>query len=163
MNFLAKVVRASNRDDRVAQQTPEDKRAGEVAVDILASEVFVDQSAGLHHSVMSRLQARGFRVIPEFHRRALGDPGNRRIDIVAILEEGRVAIELDCRRPRRKSLEKLRLYPGSRIVGLRGVLPLIPNGIDACVSMSVRQPTKTEQADKRIYRPPHTCHDDWTA
>jgi hypothetical protein len=61
-----------------------------------------------------------------------------RIDLVAEYRNERVAIEIDYRSPREKSLDKLRQFRGYRIVCLRGAYVNPPDGIDAVVALPMR-------------------------
>ncbi len=60
-----------------------------------------------------------------------------RLDVLAEFRGGLVAIELDARSPRRKSLEKLRQFTAFRVIGLRGVSMRPPAGIDAVVMLDI--------------------------
>lgn len=82
-------------------------------------------------------------------RCARGPTRGGRIDLVATWRPGtpleaRIALELDWRQPRYKSLQKLRLFDGYRIVVLRLDKPYphpLP-GIDAVVCIPVIDPLK---------------------
>ncbi len=72
-----------------------------------------------------------------------------RIDIVASRGRWRCAIEIDARKPRARSLVKLRAFLGAKVIALRGVHGLIPEGIDAAICIPVRMATEAERADRR--------------
>jgi hypothetical protein len=73
-----------------------------------------------------------------------------RIDLVVAWDDWRGAIEIDARRPRARSLLKLRAFSGAKIIALRGVTALLPEGIDAVVNIPVRTALDAERADRRI-------------
>ena len=80
---------------------------------------FPDEATKCQGFVASALRKGGFKVTWEVDvARADGRPG--RIDLVAEYRNERVAIEIDYRSPREKSLDKLRQFRGYRIVCLRG-------------------------------------------
>jgi hypothetical protein len=92
----------------------------------------------MHEEVSFWLEAAGFFVENEFPTKELGDDRAGRIDIVASYKRGSVAIELDCRRPRTRSLKKLRLFNGYRLIVLRGVaMPVAYDGIDQIIAARV--------------------------
>jgi hypothetical protein len=92
-------------------------------------------------AVAGRLSDAGFVVEVEVRVADRGDGQRGYIDIVASCSDGAVAIELDCRSPRAKSLAKLRQFSGFRVVGLRGaVCSVVPDGIDAVVAMPLAWP-----------------------
>lgn len=90
------------------------------------------------------LRRHGFDVILEY------PVEGGRIDIVASWDDWRVAIEIDARKPRARSLLKLRAFQGATIVALRGVTALLPEGIDAVANIPVRTALEAERADRRI-------------
>jgi hypothetical protein len=107
-----------------------------------------DTAAVVHAAAVTALASAGFEVYVEV-RVNLPDGGFGRYDIVAVHPRGSVAIEIDARKPRRKSLEKLRQFGGGRIVALRGVADLTkPEGIDAVVPIRVRVARQSEIKDK---------------
>jgi hypothetical protein len=107
-----------------------------------------DTAAVVHAAAVTALVSAGFEVYVEV-RVDLPDGGFGRYDIVAHHPRGAVAIEIDARKPRRKSLAKLRQFDGGRIVALRGVADLTkPEGIDAVVSIRVRVARQSEIKDK---------------
>jgi hypothetical protein len=117
---------------------------------ILTSRVWPDQAAALHATVIRDLQVAGFNVVPEFYVPDIRNGYGGRVDIVCFKNGEAVAIELDRRSPRKKSLEKLARFDGYRIVAVRGVdnVPC-PEGIDEVVTMRVRRPSRRELANKR--------------
>ncbi len=124
--------------------------AGRRAVEVLSSlRDLPDSAAALQRSVAAALEADGFEVFLEVPTAGLGDerPGGR-IDILAKDGPSSVAIELDARSPRRRSVLKLKLFDAFRIVGLRGVGGDCPPGIDAVVKLNVRQASEAERRDK---------------
>ncbi len=98
-----------------------------------------DHAGTMQAQVASALRHAGYFVVLEYPTAGLGDRRDGRIDIVATAISGeRVAIELDARKPRRRSIEKLRLFPGSRVIGLRGVeWRDLPDGIDDVICLTV--------------------------
>ena len=138
-----------------------DREAGELACEILGSRLWVDHASTMHADVMTALRGNGFDVWAEWHVE-LADGRSGRIDIVAKHGcGGWVAIELDCRKPRRKSVAKLMEMSCFRIVGLRGIEGHIEPGIHACVAMRVRFATAEHKADRRIYRDEPEWASDW--
>ena len=145
------------------QKDDANRETGEEAVRVLRSlPDLPDTAAACHAAAMVALQQAGFTVAPEFHVPAFDGERNGRIDVVLQKNGGLVAIELDARTPRRKSLKKLRCFPGYRIVALRGVaLDRPPDGIDAAVSLPVRAATPSEASDKRTVNRPHSLPEDF--
>lgn len=116
----------------------DDVAAGRYAALLISNHGYFDNARLMHRSVSFILEKNGFYVENESPTAHLGDDKNGRIDIVAYYKAGSVAIELDCRRPRARSLKKLRLFDGYRIIALRGVsLVEPPKGIDAVVCATV--------------------------
>lgn len=118
---------------------------------IMQSRVWPDHAQTMHTDFARELRRAGFYVWMEYPTKAFGDIRDRRLDL---LVRGRgdflAAIELDARKPRKKSIEKLRMVDGVRIVGVRGVEGVpCPEGIDAVVTMRVRSATEFEKADRR--------------
>jgi hypothetical protein len=145
-----------------ASLSPADIEAGEVACQLLSGRVWADHASTLHAEVIDLFERNGFSVEAEYQVKQLCGYGRRRIDLVAeqVSTGGRIAIEFDCRTPRRKSVQKLLKFPGFRIVGIRGVEGHAEFGIDRCVAMRVRVATPAEKADRRIFRKP-VWADDW--
>lgn len=145
------------------QKDDANRETGEEAVRVLRSlPDLPDTAAACHAAAMVALQQAGFTVAPEFHVPAFDGERNGRIDVVLQKGGGLVAIELDARKPRRNSLKKLRLFPGYRIVALRGVaLDQPPDGIHAAVALPVRAPTPSEASDKRTVNRPHSLPADF--
>lgn len=120
---------------------------------LLTSRVWADQAACMHAEVAECLRENSYQVFMEYGTKHLGDRRKGRIDIVAVKNEVFVGIELDCRKPRRRSIEKLRLFSGIRIIGVRGIEGQpVPEGIDDVVTMRVRVPSAVEAKDKRTTR-----------
>lgn len=118
-------------------------------IKIMTSRVWPDHAQSMHALLANDLRECGFNV--EFECPATKSNGrNGRIDIVCRYGAYAAAIELDCRRPRRKSVEKLLNFDGVRIIGLRGIEGVpCPDGITAIVAMRVRQASKAETSDRR--------------
>ena len=118
---------------------------------IMQSRVWPDHAQAMHAELAKSLRLAGFYVWLEYPTKAFGDIRDRRLDLLVRGRGGfMAAIELDARKPRRKSVEKLRLVDGFRIVGVRGVEDVSrPDGIDAVVTMRVRAATEFEKADRR--------------
>lgn len=102
-----------------------------------------DTAAHVHVAAARALHRQGFDV--EIEHQVSGG----RIDIVATDGEWRCAIEIDARKPRGKSLIKLRNFIGAKVIALRGVTALLPSGIDAVVTIPVRTATSDEISDRR--------------
>ena len=111
----------------------------------------------MHAEVAASLRSVGFQVRFEYPIRYLGGKRGGRIDLLITHGEARAALELDTRKPRKKSIAKLQSFDGYRIVGLRGVhWQEEIEGIDAVVCLKVRQAKATEIADRRtVKRSPH--------
>lgn len=124
--------------------------SAELVIKIMKSRVWPDHAATMHAELAGALRMAGFYVTMEYPTAHLGDRRDGRIDIVAFALADRIAIELDCRKPRRRSLEKLRLFDGYKIVGVRGIEGHeTPDGIDAVIPMRVRVAKKSEKSDRR--------------
>jgi len=95
-----------------------------------------DTAAHVHVAAVQQLKNAGFHVYIEWSMPF--DSRGGRIDLVAERDGEWIAIEFDRRKPREKSLQKLRAFRGGRIVALRGASCITPNGIDAVVSIPVR-------------------------
>ena len=115
-----------------------DLDAGDAALGILRSHTWPDNARLMHNAVAEVLRAEGFTVVTEYFVRGAFGYSNGRIDIVARRDGGHVAIELDARRPRERSVAKLNKVEAYRIIGLRGVDFPPPPGIDAIACMPVR-------------------------
>jgi hypothetical protein len=113
----------------------DDVICGQSASEIIRSGVWHDRAPDLHFGVACALSEAGFTILPEFKTKPLGDVRDGKIDLVATRDGGRVAIELDDQSPRSRSLSKLRLFDGYRIVVLRGRYATeIPDGIDEVIA-----------------------------
>ncbi len=119
--------------------------------EIMQSRVWPDHAQSMHAEFAAALRRGGFYVWLEYPTKVFGDIRDRRLDLYVRGRGGfAAAIELDARKPRRKSIEKLRMIDGVRIVGVRGVENVpCPEGIDAVVTMRVRAATEFEKADRR--------------
>ena len=125
-----------------------DEITREVVQALTWMETQPDSAAVFHAAVVNHLFVCGFRVRTEICVELPSGKGGR-IDLVAYDNRGAVAIELDNRRPRRKSLDKLSVFDGGRVVVLRGVPPIRkPEGIDAIIAIPVRTATRREVSDK---------------
>jgi len=80
-----------------------------------------DHAFTAHQSVMAALDAAGFVVAKEVGVESPDEAG--RLDVVASKDGGQVAIEIDSRSPRKKSLRKLNRMDCFRIVALRREVP----------------------------------------
>jgi len=159
----AGVFLSSNLDTDNKNIEERDRRAGERACVVLSElEPLPDTAAAVHSASIEALEEGGFSVSPEYTVAIPDKERSGRIDIVATLKDGRVAIEIDARKPRRKSLLKLKLFQGFRIVALRGVdMPQPPDGIHATVGIAVKTATISEAADKRTVNRPCRLPDSW--
>lgn len=133
--------------------TRNDVSAGQAASCIMVGGQWTDHAPTMHAELIAALESSEFSVHPEYHTGWLGDERNGRLDIVCRRDGGVVGIELDARKPRRRSILKLGLFQGFRIIGLRGVMGLACDGIDAVICMPVTQATQRQKRDRRIYRP----------
>lgn len=123
--------------------------------DILQMWTWPDHAPSMHAEIAKSLSRAGFAVELEYPVANIGNGRRGRIDLVARSSEGNVAIELDTRRPRAKSILKLNTFDGFRIIGLRGVqwVEKVP-GIDAIIGLRVRQARASEIADRRTVNRP---------
>jgi hypothetical protein len=138
-------------DNNIRYLSDIDRRTGEKAQNVLADLPPQPDTAGaVHGAAIEALRAAGFEVRTECGVDDRGDGRSGRVDIVAEHDGGSVAIEIDHRNPRQKSVHKLRRFSGFRLLALRGIaLPNLPDGIDGAVSIPVRRETGEEGADKR--------------
>lgn len=101
--------------------SPADEAAGREAVEIIGRlRAIPDHASTAHQSVMVALAEAGFNVVKEVQVGTDGDTG--RVDVVATKGGGSVAIEIDSRSVRAKSIRKLRRMDGFRIAALRRVV-----------------------------------------
>jgi hypothetical protein len=122
---------------------------------ILLSQQWPDSAAALHGMAIKAFKNLGFIVYPEFRLYVPSYGKNGKIDLVIQLDSQFAAIEFDTRKPRRKSIEKLKLFNGYRVIALRGVSGHVPiPEIDLIIGMPVRLATREEQQDKRTIRRP---------
>lgn len=115
--------------------------AGDYALDILRGLSDLEDNARIFHDQVEwALRNAGFSVRREAHV-GLRESGRGfgYIDLLAIYHDGFVAIELDNRSPRARSLDKLRAFNAFRIVVLRGERDWpLERDIDAIISIPVR-------------------------
>lgn len=79
-------------------------------------EITGRRAGDYHDSVVEFLKARGWRVFREYAVAANGRGG--RVDVVAFRDDVNLALELDNRSPRERSIEKLKLFPASWLTGI---------------------------------------------
>ncbi len=111
-----------------------------------------DTAAQVHVQALVALRTEGFGIAPEYPQHYIDGAGRwrrGRIDIVASWGGERCAIEIDARKPRRASLNKLLAFDGYRIVALRGVAGTPVDGIHAYACIPTRIASETERKDKR--------------
>ena len=127
---------------------------GREICDILTRWTWPDHAQSMHAEVALSLRIVGFEVRFEHPIAKFGDDGRSgRIDLVVRHGDAVAAIELDARRPRRRSIAKLKAFDGFRIIGLRGVRWQDKvEGIDAVVCLRSRQATFAELSDRRTVR-----------
>jgi hypothetical protein len=117
---------------------------------IMTARVWPDHAQSMHAELAKALRLNGYYVWMEYPTRDLGDLRDGRIDLYVTWAGGSAGIELDGRKPRKRSIDKLRLIDGYKIVGVRGIERVhCPQGIDAVVTMRVRAATEFEKADRR--------------
>jgi hypothetical protein len=122
----------------------------EEAIDILSGLTWPDHASSMHAEVAAEFEQFGFDVEFEFPIRDIGNGRRGRIDLVVRKNLVATAVELDCRKPRAKSILKLRNFGGFRLIGLRGVEWVSPVvGIDRIVRMPVREASLAEKRDRR--------------
>ena len=78
-----------------------------------------DDAREAHKSVVEWLEKQGYSCVNEYKVENRGDGRCGYIDIVAEKNGDRVAIEVDRKTPREKSISKLQQFPGARFVALR--------------------------------------------
>jgi hypothetical protein len=145
----------------MSERVPLNLEAGELVIELFQARRWTDHAWTMHAEVISVLESSGFLVMPEYWI-TLKNGRRGRLDIVAEYGGGgSVGIELDCRRPRLKSVAKLHQFDGYRIIGIRGIEGHEERGIDACVAMRVIRATDQDKADRRIYRPAPEWAPDW--
>lgn len=114
-----------------------------------------DTSQVVHAAALAALRDAGFVVKPEVTV-VLPEGRNGRYDLVAEWGSHRIAVEIDTRKPRQKSLDKLRAFDGGRIIALRGVsCAWRIDGIDAIVPLKVRIASSPEVSDKKVVKRTH--------
>lgn len=107
-----------------------------------------DHAGAVHATALMALKREGFDVE---HEAPVAMPNGRmgRFDLVVRRWGCQAAIEIDARKPRAKSLEKLLLFNGGRIVALRGVAARGSfEGIDTIVSLRVGLLHSTTERDE---------------
>ena len=114
--------------------------AGQYAIEIISRLCPPDNAKLFHDEVEHSLREARFYVRREANvgiRSSGRGPG--RIDLLAEMHGGFVAIELDNKSPRSGSLDKLRAFNAFRLVVLRGAPPWPDErDIDAIISIPVR-------------------------
>ncbi len=73
--------------------------------------VLTDTAALAHRDVVNYLTQRGFKCQCEYVLTNRGDGHKGRIDLIAIKNDIKLAIEIDCRTPRLNSIRKLKQMP----------------------------------------------------
>lgn len=109
-----------------------------------------DDASYVHQQMLIAFHEAGYSVFNEYVVR-LDDGRSGRIDIVLQASCGRwVAIEIDARRPRKRSIAKLGTRNWIRISCLRGVEggPSEYPGVDAIIALPVRLATFEEKSKK---------------
>lgn len=102
-----------------------------------------DNASVFHRYLEEQLRRADLRTAREV-RSPRGPTRSGRIDIVVSHEDERLAIEVDWLKPRYKSLQKLRLFDGYRVVVLRrsDPWPYPLAGIDAVLSIPAIDPVE---------------------
>ncbi len=132
-----------------------DISAGEEAGKLIKSHRLPDFAAAVHAAAIQILEKNGFTVIPEFPVYGLKNGRSGRLDLVCTKNGGRAAIEIDARKPRRRSLEKLGLIDAYRIVGLRGVSGSPTAGIHAVINIPVEIASEAARQDRKTVNRKH--------
>ena len=119
--------------------------------DLIDGKTWPDIAPAFHANIAYCLKKHGFVVTFEY---CVTLPNGRhgRIDLCVEKDGQRAALELDNRMPRKGSIEKLRLFPGAKMVVLRDGRQMSIEGIDAIVPVKVRPVTAAERADRRTVR-----------
>lgn len=108
-----------------------------------------DDASHVQERLINAMVAAGYQV---FHEYVVALPSGRsgRIDIVAKKDGRWLAIEIDARKPRKRSIEKLALRNWIRVSCLRGVAEGIDEypGLDAVIALPVRLASFPEKAKK---------------
>lgn len=119
-----------------------------------ALEPMPDQAPAVHARMIEAMAAAGYEVYHEYLIDLLNGRSGR-IDIVAKSPDGRwLAIEIDARKPRRRSIEKLKTGKWLRISCLRGVAGNVSDYPDlhAIISLPVfaaaREPSRVAKVGK---------------
>ncbi len=109
-----------------------------------------DDASHVQERLINVMLAAGYRVFHEYYVEL--PTGHRgRIDIVAQAKNGRwLAIEIDARKPRKRSVEKLSLRNWLRVSCLRGVTEGVADypGLDAVIALPVRIASVREKSRK---------------
>lgn len=123
------------------EQPSANQLAGWLALEVMGSMLPPpDNAKSFHDAVEAALKAAGFFVRREAYC-GMRESGRSwgRIDLLAQIHGGFVAIELDWRSPRAGSMDKLRAFNAFRIVVLRGARPWgQERDIDAIISIPVQ-------------------------
>lgn len=110
-----------------------------------------DMACHVHAAMIDQMVSAGYAVYPEYQIDT-EDGRTGRVDIVARDRDNTwLAIEIDARKPRKRSLKKLFLRDWVRVCCLRGVASgaTTNDRLDAVISIDVRVAEAGETIDKR--------------
>ena len=113
-----------------------------------------DAASHVHALLMDAMVAAGYRVFQEYTVE-LGNGQGGRIDVVAQAKNGQwLAIEIDARRPRQRSIKKLVAKDWLRISCLRGVSDSTESypELDAIIALPIRAASAEEREHKARIR-----------
>src|SRR5882762_5729030 len=91
------------------------RHISEIIKEVLLSQKWPDNAAALHGMAIKAFFAAGCDVYPEHRLWVPEDNRGGRIDLVIQYGIQLAAIEFDTRKPRRRSVKKLRLFKGYRV------------------------------------------------
>ncbi len=96
-----------------------------------------DNARAAHLAVIEFLRMNGYTVTPEYEVADRGDSKPGHVDIYASDGTTTVAFEIDSRRPRKKSIFKLKQVDALRVIVLRNPSDkyTIPVGVDAVIGL----------------------------
>lgn len=131
-----------------------DNEAGQLVLATLANPKrrLPNHAWAFHRRVAQILNDAGLYVECEHGTHRYGDSRFGRIDIFAAHAGGHVFLELDTRKPRLRSMEKLGLVEGFKIIVLRGSAPVTTDGEVTIIGLSVRPATQAERSNRRAWR-----------